>query len=323
MKLEFNKLGVIFDPSKYSESPNWMQGFAQAPNAIELDGFIRVYFCTRGQPDANNMYVSRLAYVDLDPSNLAVVGISKEPCLSLGSLGEFDEFGTYPVSVLNQNGSIHAAYGGWTRCELVPFNISMGMSKSNDGGGSFVKFGTGPVLSPFLDEPYIITSPKLRFFGNRYVMTYTAGHKWIEDANGKPEIIYKLRLAFSENLKDWTRLGKDIIPDKLGVDEAQACGDIIFKNNRYHMFFCYRQALDFRDNPSNTYRIGYASSKNLTDWTRDDTVTEGLQPSETGWDSEMVAYPNVLELDSRLLMFYGGNGNGKTGFGAVEIEGLV
>ena len=89
------------------------------------------------------------------------------------------------------------------------------------------------------------------------------------------------------------------------------------------MFFCFRQALDFRDNPSNTYRIGYASSTDLIDWKRDDIVTEGLQPGKTGWDSEMVAYPNVIELGSRFLMFYGGNGNGRSGFGAVEIEGLV
>ena len=130
MKLNFKKLGVIFNPSEYSDSPYWMKGFAQAPNAIILNGRVRVYFCTRGHPDANKMYISRLAYVDLNPSNLNVVTISKEPCLSLGSLGEFDEFGTYPVSVLNQNGSIHAAYGGWTRCESVPFNISIGRSSS-------------------------------------------------------------------------------------------------------------------------------------------------------------------------------------------------
>lgn len=323
MKLNFKKIGVLFDPASHLGTPDWMQGFAQAPNAIELNGLIRVYFCTRGQADGENMYVSRLAYVDLHRDTLDVVGVSNEPCLSLGGLGEFDEFGTYPVSVLNYNDEIYAAYGGWTRCKSVPFNISMGMSKSFDNGNSFEKFGTGPVLAPFLDEPYIITSPKLRFYENKYVMTYTAGHKWITDGNGKPEIIYKLRIAFSENLKDWTRLGRDIIPDKLGPDEAQACGDIIFKNNKYHMFFCYRQALDFRNNPENTYRIGYAVSSNLTDWKRDDSVTEGFEPSDTGWDSEMVAYPNILDLGSKCLMFYGGNGNGKTGFGAVELTGLI
>ena len=322
MKLEFKKLGVIFDPINHSEAPDWMQGFAQAPNAVILDSHIRVYFCTRGQPDNNGMYVSRMGYVDLDPNSLKIIHISKEPCLSLGGLGEFDEFGTYPVSVLKHENNIYAAYGGWTRCESVPFNISMGMAKSNDGGVSFEKFGAGPVMAPFLDEPYIITSPKLRFYGGRYVMTYTAGHKWIKDENGKPEIIYKLRIAFSDNLKDWSRLGKDIITNKLGPDEAQACGDLIYKDGLYHIFFCYRKALDFRNNPANTYRIGYAYSVDLVEWTRDDSVTDGFETSKTGWDSEMVAYPNVLDLGSRRVVFYGGNGNGKSGFGAAEIEGF-
>jgi predicted GH43/DUF377 family glycosyl hydrolase len=322
MSLLFKKLGVLFDPSRYADSPDWMKGFAQAPNAIDFGEFFRVYFCTRGEPEANNMYVSRLGYVDLAKSSFEIIGISKKPCLKLGGLGEFDEFGTYPVSVLKHNDEYFGAYGGWTRCESVPFNISIGMSKSNNSGITFSKFGVGPVLGPLLDEPFIITSPKLRFFEDRYVMTYTAGHKWIRDDNNKPEIIYKLRIAFSKNLIEWSRLGKNIISDKIGENEAQACGDIIFKNGRYHMFFCYRKALDFRNNPNNTYRIGYASSLDLIEWCRDDSQTENLQPNRTGWDSDMIAYPNVVNDGEHCLMFYAGNGNGKSGFGAAEIKGF-
>ena len=36
------------------------------------------------------------------------------------------------------------------------------------------------------------------------------------------------------------------------------------------MFFCYRRSVDYRRR-QNGYRIGYASSINLTDWERDDT----------------------------------------------------
>ena len=322
MKLEFDKLGLIFDPAKSVNSPEWMRGFAQAPNAVKINGVVRVYFCTRGQPDDRNMYVSRLGYVDLDPETLEVIRISKEPCLDLGILGEFDEFGTYPVSVLNANEKLYAAYGGWTRCESVPFNISIGLSESDDGGDHFKKFGNGPVLAPHLDEPHTITSPKLRYYNNRFVMTYTSGHKWIKDSNGKPEIIYKLRIAYSDDLISWTRLGRNIISDRLGPDEAQACGDLVYKDGIYHMFFCYREALDFRDNPTNTYRIGYASSDDLENWVRADNVVEELQPDAGSWDSQMVAYPNVLNIGKRWVLFYGGNGNGKTGFGAAEIRGF-
>ena len=320
--LKFIKHGVIFDPSQRSDNPSWMIDFAQAPNAVVLNDRIRIYFCTRGKPDSSNMFVSRLAYVDVSKDNFTqILSVSKEPCLSLGGLGEFDEFGTYPVSVLQHKGMFYACYGGWTRCESVPFNISLGMSESTDGK-KFKKFGNGPVLAPYMDEPFVITSPKLRFYNNKFVLSYLAGKKWFLDANNRAEIIYKIRIAFSDDLKNWERLGKNIVTDRLGPDEAQACGDIFYKDNKYHMFFCYREPLDFRNNPKNSYKIGYAFSNNLMDWERDDEMTSSFGLGDNGWDSEMVAYPNVFEVNSKIYMLYGGNGNGKTGFGIAEIKNL-
>ncbi len=34
----------------------------------------------------------------------------------------------------------------------------------------------------------------------------------------------------------------------------------------------------------------------------------------------MIAYPSVFQLDGRTFMLYGGNGNGKTGFGLAELK---
>ena len=107
---------------------------------------------------------------------------------------------------------------------------------------------------------------------------------------------------------------------RLGEDEAQACPDIVYSHGRYHMHFCYRRGLDFRTNVGGSYRIGYAWSTNLADWHRDDEQVD-LDVSPDGWDSEMVAYPAVFELDGRTYMLYAGNGNGKTGFGLAVLEG--
>ena len=320
--ISLKKIGLVFDPVQHNSRPDWMKSFAQAPNAVLEEDYLRVYFCTRGDPDKHNMYISRLAYVDFDPDTLEVVGLSKKPCLELGDIGTFDEFGTYPVSVLKHDNNYYAAYGGWTRCESVPFNISMGMSQSSNHGRSFNKFGRGPVLAPNIHDPFVITSPKLRFYKDTYVMTYTAGYKWIKDEYGVPEIIYKLKIAFSNDLRNWTRTGENIIPDVLGDNEAQACGDIFLKDDIFHLFFCYRQGLDFRTDPDNSYRIGYASSKDLRTWDRKDELLDGFNVSSSGWDSQMIAYPNLIKVKDRVLMFYGGNGNGKTGFGCAEVTGI-
>ena len=87
------------------------------------------------------------------------------------------------------------------------------------------------------------------------------------------------------------------------------------------MFFCYRYSTDYRSKQYG-YRIGYASSVNLTDWARDDAKA-GLDVSAGGWDSEMVSYPHVFELDHALFMAYLGNQAGRYGFGLAVLEGQL
>ena len=84
------------------------------------------------------------------------------------------------------------------------------------------------------------------------------------------------------------------------------------------MYFCYRGISDFR-NGENSYKIGYAWSKNLVDWVRDDGQS-GIEPSLDDWDSKMMAYPYIVTVKDKTLMFYNGNGFWRTGFGYAELE---
>lgn len=318
----WRKMGLIFNPALIQDRPSWMDSFAQAPNVIIFDQFVRVFFCCRPKPDENKMFVSYCAFVDLDRQDITkVINISKEPVLSLGGLGEFDEFGTYPVAVMRDQGEndIIACYGGWSRPESVPFDVSLGMARSQDGGITFTKYGRGPVLGHTPDEPFVVTSPKLRRYNGTWYLAYTAGRKWFMD-HGRAEIVYKIRMATSPDGINWTRLNRDLLPDKIGIDEAQACPDIIERNGAYHMFFCYRAATDFRTNKNRTYRIGYARSTDMVNWQRDDSKA-GIDISPEGFDSDMVAYPTLFELDGRIYMLYLGNDVGREGFGLAVLEG--
>ena len=126
-------------------------------------------------------------------------------------------------------------------------------------------------------------------------------------------------MAISNDLLEWEKVNKNIISDKLNKYEAQASPDVIYFNNMYHMFFSYRQAKDYRLNKNNSYRIGYAYSSDLVNWTRDDSLA-GIDVSETGWDSEMVSYPNLFELNKYIYMLYQGNETAKCGFGLAKLE---
>ena len=126
-------------------------------------------------------------------------------------------------------------------------------------------------------------------------------------------------MATSPDGLNWTKADKNLIEDSIDENEAQASPDVIFKNGKYHMFFCYRHGLGFRGKEKG-YRIGYAVSTDLINWKREDEKV-GIDVSEEGWDAEMISYPHVFELDKKIYMFYLGNQVGKNGFGLAELEG--
>ena len=317
---KWRKLGVVFDPRQI-KNKIWLSEYAQAPSVVVFEDFVRVYFSCRPLPDQNSQYVSYSAYVDLDRDNLfEIIKVADEPILKLGERGTFDEFGTYPVSVIKAENNLIAYYGGWTRCESVPFNVAIGIAVSNDNGNSFTKLGLGPVLSYSLDEPFIISGPKIRRFNGLWYLFYIAGKKWIA-TDEKPEPVYKIRLAVSTDGINWSKHNKDLIESKLEADEAQASPDVFYHNHKYHMFFSYRYSLNFRSKEKG-YRIGYAVSDDLINWTRDDTKA-GLDVSEEGWDSEMVSYPHIFKLDEKIYMLYLGNQVGRFGFGLAELQEII
>lgn len=314
----WRKLGKVFTPQDVT-GRIWLKEFAQAPSTLVFEDFVRVYFSCRPQADENGQYVSYSAYLDLDRTDLFKIRhISDQPIMSLGGLGEFDEFGVYPVSVIRSGDEIRAYYAGWTRCESVPFNVAIGMATSHNGGDTFTKYGTGPILPYSPDEPFVMSGPKIRRFNGTWYVWYIAGRKW-KKIDGRAEPVYKIRMASSVDGIHWMKVNKDLILSRIEEDEAQASPDVFFANGKYHMFFCYRRSSHYRGK-ENGYRIGYASSINLIDWVRDDSKS-GIDVSDAGWDSEMVSYPHVFDLDGKIYMFYLGDQVGRYGFGLASLDG--
>jgi len=295
-----------------------MKEYAQAPSAVIFENHVRVFFSSRGLPDEKGQYISRLGYIDLKRDNLfEIVKICRSPVLSLGETGTFDEFGTNPASVIKTGDELRVYYAGWTRCESVPFNAAIGVGVSADNGETFIRLGKGPVLSYSPDEPFVLGSPKVRMFNKRWYLWYSSGKEWMKSET-RPEPVYKIRMAYSTDGIQWTKVGKDLIEDILEKNECQASPDVFFFNGKYHMFFSFRYNLNFREE-NKGYRIGYAYSDDLLNWVRDDAGA-GISASEEGWDSESVSYPYVFELDNKVYMLYQGNEIGKYGFGLAQLD---
>jgi len=313
--LKWNKKGFIFKPDGLRP---WMRTHAQVPYTLELNDVVRTYFSTREEIDKIGLFRSYSGYVDLDKNDLRkVVAISESPILSLGGKGEFDEFGSMAGSVIFNEGKYYLYYCGWTRCESVPYNWAIGVATSDDAK-TFKRNNNGPLLGPSTNEPYLQACPIVYKLSHKeWHMFYLSGVKWFMHS-GKAESQYLLMHAQSQNGLDWVRNGKAIIPQVV-PDECQTSASMFVMDDKYHLLFSYRHGADFRQNPLKGYRIGYASSYDLVNWDRDDSKA-GLDISESGWDSEMVAYPHVFDLNGRKHMFYSGNYFGKEGFGWATLE---
>ncbi len=316
--LKWKKLGKIFDPTNHVLSNNCVE-FAQSPQTLIYDDFVRIYFSTR-ERDHSGKYLSHVSFVDMNKTFRNIIGIASKPVIPLGGLGCFDEHGIFPMNVCRVNDSIHAYTTGWNRRVSVSTDAAIGLAISGDGGDTFKKVGKGPVLSASLDEPFLVGDAFVKTYDDRFQMWYIHGKRWTTPVDGQaPERIYKIAHATSTDGVSWQKEGRQIVADKLGEDECQALPTVIYFQKRYHMFFCYRHATDFRTNPQRAYRLGYAFSDDLAYWVRNDENV-GIDVSRTGWDSDMMCYPHVFEMDGDVFLLYNGNEFGRLGFGVAKLE---
>ena len=319
--MAWHKLGKIFDPTHHS-LPNDCKQFAQSPQTLVFADFVRIYFSTRALDPSNGKYLSHIAFVDMTKDLREVIRVSEQTVIQLGKLGCFDEHGIFPMNVLRHGDVIYAYTCGWNRRVSVSVDTAIGLAISRDDGLTFHRVGDGPVLAASLHEPCLVGDGFVKIIDGVFHMWYIYGTGWKRYAPEQaPDRTYKIGHAVSPDGIHWQKEeARQIIPDKLGADESQALPTVIAMDGRYHMFFCYRESYDFRNNNSRGYRIGHAWSDDLAAWVRDDD-NPGLMVSPPGsWDSDMLCYPHVFECESKVYLLYNGNEFGRYGFGAAVLE---
>jgi hypothetical protein len=313
---EWEKKGQLFDPEKF----DWKNTHGQVPFFVRTKNKNKVFFTSRPPKNADGTYVSFIHAVDIDVSNghYKVDHLYDKPLLPLGEIGCFDEFGTMPCSIVNHptKNEVWMYYVGWSRKVSSPYDCAIGLAISKDDGQTFTKASNGPLIGANLHDPFVLGCPRVYIFDNVWYMFYLAGIKWL-DFNGRKECFYKLKIAKSHDGINWERNDRFIIPERY-EDECQTCATVFQAGGLYHMYFTYRHSIDFR-NPERGYRVGYASSPDLQSWTRNDE-TGNFNTSGSGWDSEMICYPNVSRINDKLVMFYCGNSFGLHGFGYAQLK---
>ncbi len=308
--MKWIKKGHIF---KTNKQYGWMNSHAQCPTAIVLDDRIRIFFSARLENQQ-----SLPTFLDVEKEDpQRIVAFNSEPVLERGRRGTFDENGIIPSYFINKDNQLYFYYAGWSQCKNVPYKNFTGLAISNDNGITFIKYSEAPVFTLNKFDPLSATGPCIINKDNQYIAIYSTGIDWLE-IDGKFEHTYLLTYAISNDAIIWDFSGKIIISAE-NEFSAHCKPTIIKHNDVYHMWFSKRGSLNFRKSGDTAYRLGYAFSTDMINWTRDDTKV-GISISEDGWDSEMICYPHIVKVDNKYLMFYNGNGFGKSGFGYAELE---
>jgi predicted GH43/DUF377 family glycosyl hydrolase len=306
---EWTRRGLVYSASGRH---GFDHSHCHKPTPVLIDeSTIRVFFGVR---DARN--VTRTTFVDVDAADpTRVTYVHDRPVLDIGKIGAFDDSGANVSAVCRAGDLLYMYFIGWNPSTTVHTRNAIGLAVSRDQGRTFVRLYDGAVLDRTKDEPYYTGAVDVVREGGRWRMWYTSGTEWMM-VNGRPEIRYHIKYAESGDGIDWTRQGISCIPPCTDV-EATARPSVLRLDGRYRMWYSRRDIVEFRTDRSRGYRGGYAESADGISWQRMDDAF-GLEPAASGWDSEAIAYPSCLRLPDRLLMFYNGNGFGKSGFGVAE-----
>ena len=266
---------------------------------------MRVYYSSRDDQGR-----SHIGAVDLAPDDdFRVINVEKEPVLSPGELGLFDDSGVAIGSIVQRADVECLYYMGWNLRVTVPWANSIGMATRSSAGEPFVRVGRVPVLDRSEEDPFTMSYPWVASAPDSMSMWYGTNKVWGATADQMQHVI---RRATSTDGRAWVR---DPLPclEFVHVGEYAISRPCIHRTaDGIEMYYCYRSHVDPK-----TYRLGWAASHDGLTWVRsDDSI--GLGPSPGEWDSEMVCYPCVFDWSGETWMLYNGDGYGRTGFGLAR-----
>lgn len=304
--MKWIKKDFIFNADKLVP---WAVSGAMIPTPFDLyDNTIRVFLTF-----LDSSGIGRCGFIDLNKQNLTEVkGYSDKPIFDIGLPGTFDENGALTCSVCeSRNGELYFYYAGFELGTKIRYRLLTGLAIT-DKNLNLVKKIPTPVLERTPEElffrcgPFCIYDKKV----HTYKMWYVAGSDWME-IDGKNMPVYEIKYLESKDGINWPSEGRTCIKIENENEHGFGRPYVIEHNGIYKMFYSIR-VKHFG------YRLGYAESIDGINWNRKDNLMN-LDVSEDGWDSEMIAYSAVVEINNKLVMFYNGNGFGKTGFGYAEL----
>lgn len=256
----------------------------------------RIYYSGR-----DSLNRSAVSFFDLTVGKLQlkITDFSKEPILSYGRLGTFDDSGVSPSCLTQLSDTKQLLfYIGWNPGSTTRVNLYGGLAINSDNKG-FTRAFESPLLERTPTDPFINTAPWVVNTGTEFYMYYVSGTEW--KTSDSPR--YNIKFATSKDGVNWKREGKVVLDFESTDETALARPYVIVQDNIWRMWFSKRVG---------NYSIGYAESSDGINWVRQDQKY-GLETSENIYENEMVEYGVVIPGEDVNWILYNGNEYGKYG----------
>lgn len=277
---------------------------------LRLHGNIfRIFF---GSYDSHGR--GRIFSLDLDILKpQSIQNLQTKPLVDIGNVGFFDDNGVIPSAIITTGEELYLYTIGFSLKNKIIFDAATGLAISKDKGKTFQKL-PGSIIDRGVDDPCFAASPSVLKDNEGWRMWYVSCDRW-EPHKGGYRHFYNIKHRQSEDGIYWDSKTTTCINYASKFEYAISRPSVIQETSgQYSMWYSFRAQEQIE-----TYRIGYAESKDGLTWVRQDQDV-GIDVSETGWDSEMICYPCVFEHKEIKYMLYNGNGYGRTGFGLAVLE---
>ena len=307
--MKWRKLGLVHQPD--GTAP-WARTHAMVPTPLDMPelGIIRIFITC-----CDDAGIGRPGFVDVlkeDPTR--VVNISRAPLMDIGLPGTFDESGVLATSVVRcPDGRLFMYYVGFEIGTKIRYRLLSGLAISEDGGVSFLRQSTTPVLERSPDDLYFRGGPFVRLENGVFRMWYVGGSAWL-DVAGKPMPEYRIKYLESGDGIAWGRQGQVVLDiterDEHGFGRPWV---VPRRDGGFTMFYSVRRK------SLGAYRMGCATSADGLSWRRHDDDM-GLDVGSAGFDSHAIMYAAVIEHGGQTYCYYNGNEFGRDGFAVAVLE---
>jgi hypothetical protein len=300
----WKKKGRIFEP----DGTEFTHGSHPCAVHYKDDTFI-VAFTRRDSKRRSQVFLS---YAELADGTMKLTG---KPRLALhhGEPGYFDCDGVISVCIVQNEGRIYLYYVGWQNLPDTLWICDTGRAVLDPHELTLTREFGGPVLGRDKDNPLFAAATAFHVEDGSWKTWYNSGLRWEKTADGWKHY-YGIHYAESEDGVKWVCHPGLCLPFADKYEYAFGRPTVWRQDGIYFMWFAHRASRDIQ-----TYRIGFASSRDGRQWLRQDALA-GIDVSLQGWDSQMVCYPYVFEHRGSMYMLYNGNNYGETGFGLAVLE---